>query len=46
MENSKNKKNKRNQTSRPDSDAKQSGVNGHPKIGKKDYEAELFKLAG
>src|ERR1700758_2638737 len=27
-----------------DSDSKRSGVNGQPKIGNKEYEAEIFKL--
>jgi polyphosphate kinase len=40
------KKNENDKKSKsmPDSDAKYSGGNGQAKIGKKDYEAEIFKL--
>ena len=37
-------KNKKKHEARPDSDTSPSGVNGHPKIGKDQYEAEMFKL--
>ncbi len=37
-------KNKEKQKSRLDSNTQQSGVNGQPKIGKNEYEAEIFKL--
>src|SRR6202162_5172957 len=36
--------NKRKQKSRLDSNTQQSGVNDQPKFGKKEYEAEIFKL--
>ncbi len=40
------RKSKKDKKSRStlDSDTKHSGVNGQPKIGKKKYEAEIFKL--
>ena len=41
MEESKNKKTRK---SKLDSNTQQSGVNGEQKIGRKEYEAELFKL--
>ena len=41
---SKKNKNDKNLKSTLDSDTKRSGVNGQPKIGKKEYEAEIFKL--
>ena len=37
-------KNKEKQKSRLDSNTQESGVNGQPKIGKNEYEAEIFKL--
>lgn len=37
-------KNKKKQQSRVDSNPQQSGVNGQPKIGKNEFEAEIFKL--
>ena len=37
-------KNKRKQESRPDSNPQLFRVNGKPKIGTKEYEAEIFKL--
>ena len=37
-------KSKNKQESRPDSNPQLPGVNGKPKIGKKEYEAEIFKL--
>ena len=37
-------KNRKKHKLRPDSNTQQSGVNGEQKIGKKEYEAELFKL--
>ena len=37
-------KNKKKQQSRLDSNAQPSGVNGQTKIGKNEYEAEIFKL--
>jgi len=36
---------KKKQKSRLDSSTQQSGVNGQPKIGKNEYEAEILKLA-
>jgi polyphosphate kinase len=41
---SKKSKNDKKSKSTLASDTKHSGVNGQPKIGKKEYEAELFKL--
>ena len=41
---SKKNKNDKNSKSTLDSDTKRSGVNGQPKIGNKEYEAEIFKL--
>ena len=41
---SKKSKNDKKSKSTLDSDTKHSGVNGQPKIGKKEYEAEIFKL--
>src|SRR4030095_2611156 len=40
----KNSKNKKKQKSRLDRNTQQSGVNGQPKIGKDEYEDEIFKL--
>ncbi len=37
-------KTKKKQKSRLDSNTQQSGVNGQPKIGKNECEAEIFKL--
>jgi polyphosphate kinase 2 len=37
-------KNRKKHKLKPDSNTQQSGVNGKQKIGKKEYEAELFKL--
>src|SRR6202162_3541214 len=37
-------KNKKRQKSRPDSNTQQSGVKSQPKIGKNEYETEIFKL--
>ncbi len=37
-------KNKKKHKARLDSDTQQSGVNGQPKVGKKEYESEIFKL--
>ena len=37
-------KNKKKQESMLDSNTQQSGVSGQPKIGKNEYEAEIFKL--
>ena len=37
-------KNKKKQKSKLDSNTQSSGVNGQQKIGKKEYEAEIFKL--
>ena len=42
---SKKSKNDKKSKSTLDSDTKHSGINGQPKIGKKEYEAESFKLA-
>ena len=39
-----NPRTKRKTKSRLDSNTQQSGVNGQPKIGKNEYEAEIFKL--
>jgi polyphosphate kinase len=41
---SKKSKNDKQSKSGLDSDTQHSGVNGQPKIGKKEYEAEIFKL--
>jgi polyphosphate kinase 2 (PPK2 family) len=41
---SKKSKNKKKRRLRLDSNTQPSGVNGQQKIGKKDYEAEIFKL--
>src|SRR5262252_7821852 len=41
---SKKSKNDKKSKSTLDSDTKRSGVNGQSKIGKKEYEAEIFKL--
>jgi polyphosphate kinase 2 (PPK2 family) len=41
---SKKSKKKKKQKSRLDGTRQSSGVNGQPKIGKKEYEAEIFKL--
>ncbi|MGO9679243.1 MAG: hypothetical protein ACLPW4_18520, partial [Candidatus Sulfotelmatobacter sp.] len=37
-------KKKKKQKSELDGNPQRSGVNGQPKIGKKEYEAEIFKL--
>ena len=37
-------RNKKKQESKLDSNTQHSGVNGQPKIGKNQYEAEIFKL--
>jgi hypothetical protein len=41
---SKKSKNDKKSKSTLDSDTKHSGVNGQLKIGKKEYEAEIFKI--
>jgi polyphosphate kinase 2 (PPK2 family) len=41
---SKKSKNDKKSKSTLDSDTKHSGVNGQLKIGKKEYDAEIFKL--
>jgi polyphosphate kinase 2 (PPK2 family) len=41
---SKKSKNDKKSKSMLDSDTKHSGINGQPKIGKSEYEAEIFKL--
>jgi polyphosphate kinase 2 (PPK2 family) len=41
---SKQSKNAKKSKSTLDSDTKHSGVNGQPKIGTSEYEAEIFKL--
>jgi polyphosphate kinase 2 len=38
------KRNNNHKKSGPESEAKNSSLNGQPKIGKKEYEAEMFKL--
>jgi len=38
------KKSKNDKKSKSSLDTKHSGVNGQPKIGKNEYEAEIFKL--
>jgi polyphosphate kinase 2 (PPK2 family) len=37
-------KNKRKHKARPDSNTQRSGVDGEPKVRKKEYETEMFKL--